>query len=76
MGKDSLVFGVQPLQQRYVSLMGACLYTGKTTDQLNHAVKKGHLRTILAKDGTRSFSVEDLDEFMGSRKEKGEPRAS
>lgn len=58
------VFGVEPIKQKYVNSIGACFYTGKTPDQLEYAVKKGHLRIRIAKDGSKSFSVDDLDEYM------------
>jgi hypothetical protein len=64
MGKGSMIFGVKPIRQQYVNPIGACFYTRKTPDQLDHAVRKGHLRYALAKDGTRSFCIDDLDEFM------------
>lgn len=52
------------IKQRYVTMMGACMYTSKTPDQLDHAVRKGHLRVLIALDGTKSFEVCDLDAFM------------
>lgn len=61
--KDTM-FGVQIIRQRYVNSMGAALYTGKTPDQLDYAVRKGFLRVRVAKDGSKSFSVDDLEEFM------------
>lgn len=64
--RDISCFGVEPIKQKYVNPMGACFYTGKSIDQLDHAVKKGFLRQRLAKDGTRSFAVQDLDTYMDS----------
>lgn len=58
------VFGVNTVNQRYVSLMGACMYTGKTPDQLSHAVRKGLLKQLIARDGSKSFEIVDLDGFM------------
>jgi hypothetical protein len=57
--------GYQPLQVRYVNIVGACVYTGKTPDQLIHAQRKGLLRVRIAKDGTKSYRLDDLDEYMG-----------
>jgi hypothetical protein len=64
--KEQQVFGVQPIKQKYVNAMGACFYTGKTPDQLDYAVKKGYLRARIARDGSKSYAIPDLDAFMDS----------
>lgn len=58
-------FGVQTVRQRWVNLLGACNYTSKSPEQIRHAERKGLLKPRVAKDGTKSYLIDDLDEFMG-----------
>jgi hypothetical protein len=58
-------YTVEPVKQKYLNIVLACLYTGKTPDQLEYAVRKGFLRVCVAKDKSRSFLQKDLDEYMG-----------
>lgn len=62
--KQNQIFGVETIRQRYVNIMGAVFYTGKTADQLEHAVRKGYLKITIARDGSRSYMVDDLDAYM------------
>lgn len=54
-----------PMRQRFFDVVRACVYTSKTPDQLKHAERKGLLKVRIAKDGSKSYAIEDLDDYMG-----------
>lgn len=43
----------------------ACFYTRRSDKKLRAAIKKGHLRWTIAKDGVKGIARADLDEFLG-----------
>lgn len=74
-------FTFEPIRPEYLSIVLACIYTSKTPDQLDNAVRQGHLRYRRAKDKTKSFARADLDEYMSAEsilkapKPKKEPKS-
>lgn len=67
--KEKVTFGVEQVKQRYLSPMGACIYTDRTLDQVKYAVEQGHLRYCLGQDGVKSFEISDLDTWVAQAKE-------
>lgn len=64
--KKPKITQVVPHSPQYLTLVGACIYTSKSLEEIEQAIQEGFLKWCIARDGSKSLRVDDLDEYMHS----------
>lgn len=62
--KKPKIIQVVPHSPQYLTLVGACIYTSKSLEEIEQALQEGFLKWCIARDGSKSLKTQHIDEYM------------